>query len=376
MDFKEVIGQEEAQRRLLQMMDGQKVPHAIMLCGPTGCGKMAVALAFASALLKSGSTNTAACEAMLRKWAHPDLHFSFPVIRPTGTSSEHKMVSADFIRQWTAMLEEGPYFSMEQWLQRMDAQNQQAIIFEAESDAITHKLSLKSSQGGWKVCLIWLPERMNAACANKILKILEEPPQMTAFIMVSEQPEKLLDTIRSRVQRIDLKRIDDSEVERALVERRGLEQDMAHRIAHRASGSWLKALELLQADNADNERLELFIQIMRLTYQRNVKGMKAWTETVAAMGRERQLAMIDYFQRMVRENFAYNFGLPQITYMSQQEEAFSRNFARFINEANVIDIADALQKARRDIGQNANAKMVFFDLALQLTIMLRAGQPK
>ena len=351
MDFKEVIGQEEAQRRLLQMMDGQKVPHAIMLCGPTGCGKMAVALAFASALLKSGSNNTAACEAMLRKWAHPDLHFSFPVIRPTGTS-------------------------MEQWLQRMDAQNQQAIIFEAESDAITHKLSLKSSQGGWKVCLIWLPERMNAACANKILKILEEPPQMTAFIMVSEQPEKLLDTIRSRVQRIDLKRIDDSEVERALVERRGLEPDMAHRIAHRASGSWLKALELLQADNADNERLELFIQIMRLTYQRNVKGMKAWTETVAAMGRERQLAMIDYFQRMVRENFAYNFGLPQITYMSQQEEAFSRNFARFINEANVIDIADAMQKARRDIGQNANAKMVFFDLALQLTIMLRAGQPK
>ncbi|MDY5850710.1 MAG: ATP-binding protein, partial [Prevotella sp.] len=176
MDFKEVIGQEEAQRRLLQMMDGQKVPHAIMLCGPTGCGKMAVALAFASALLKSGSNNTAACEAMLRKWAHPDLHFSFPVIRPTGTSSEHKMVSADFIRQWTALLEEGPYFSMEQWLQRMDAQNQQAIIFEAESDAITHKLSLKSSQGGWKVCLIWLPERMNAACANKILKILEEPP--------------------------------------------------------------------------------------------------------------------------------------------------------------------------------------------------------
>ena len=151
---------------------------------------------------------------------------------------------------------------------------------------------------------------------------------------------------------------------------------MAHRIAHRASGSWLKALELLQADNADNERLELFIQIMRLTYQRNVKGMKAWTETVAAMGRERQLAMIDYFQRMVRENFAYNFGLPQITYMSQQEEAFSQNFARFINEANVIDIADAMQKARRDIGQNANAKMVFFDLALQLTIMLRAGQPK
>lgn len=358
----------------MQMIDGHKVPHAIMLCGPTGCGKMAVALAFASALLKSSSSNIAACEAMLRKWAHPDLHFSFPVIRPAGTSSEHKMVSDDFMRQWTTMLGEGPYFSMEQWLERMDAQNQQAIIFEAESDAITHKLSLKSSQGGWKVSLIWLPERMNAACANKILKILEEPPQMTAFIMVSEQPEKLLDTIRSRVQRIDLRRIEDSEVEQALIERRGLEPDMAHRIAHRASGSWLKALELLRADNADNERLELFIQIMRLSYLRNVKGMKAWTDSVAAMGRERQIGLIDFFLRMVRENFVYNFGLPQIVYMSQQEEAFSRNFARFINEANVIDIADALQKARRDIGQNANAKMVFFDFALQLTIMLRAGQ--
>lgn len=352
------------------MIGEQRIPHALMFCGPKGCGKMAMALALASAMLRQGHENNANTEAMLKRWEHPDLHFSYPVIKPAGTSSDHKMTSDDFAKEWHGMITKSCYFSIEHWLGLMEAQNQQAIIFEAESDAITHNLSLKSSQGGWKICLIWLPERMNATCANKILKILEEPPRQTMFIMVCEEPEKLLDTIRSRVQRIDLKRIDREAIEEALTSRRAIDADTAKRIARIANGSWLKALEMLEADSENNEFLEWFKSLMRLAYMRNVKGMKAWTETIAAAGREKQLRALTYFMRMTRENFMYNFQIPQLNYMSQEEEAFSKNFAKYINEANVIEIADLFQKARRDIAQNANAKIVFFDISLQMIVLL------
>lgn len=380
MKFSEVIGQEDAQARLLQLVRENRVPHAIMLCGPYGSGKLALALAFASYLLgernekgQSVLNNDHAvtnAEAMLRNWEHPDLHFTFPVIRPTGTSSDHKMVSDDFGREWRTLLKEGAYFSMDQWLDRMKATTQQAQIFEAESDELSRKLSLKSSQGGYKISLIWLPERMNQVCANKLLKLLEEPPLQTLFILVCEEPEKLLETIRSRVQRIDVRRIDDQAIEQALVEKRGLEADMAHRIARTANGNWLKTLETLDADNENRQFLETFKQLMRLAYMRNVKELKKWTEGVAGYGREKQRRMLDYFSRMVRENFMYNFRLPELNYMTMEEEDFAKNFARFINEANVMEIEELFASARRDIGQNANAKIVFFNMALEMIVLL------
>ena len=198
----------------------------------------------------------------------------------------------------------------------------------------------------------------------------EEPPQQTVFIMVCEEPEKLLDTIRSRVQRIDLKRIADSDIEEALVNRRLIDADTAKRIARIANGSWLKALEQMEANSENAEMLEWFKNLMRLAYMRNVKGMKAWSETIAATGREKQLRAITYFSRMIRENFMYNFQLPQLNYMSQEEEDFAKNFAKFVNEANVIEISELFQKARREIAQNGNAKIIFFDVALQMIVLL------
>ena len=280
------------------------------------------------------------------------------------------MVSDDFAREWHALLAEGPYITIDQWLDAMKAANQQAQIYAAESDELTRKLSLKSSQGGYKVSLIWLPERMNAECANKLLKLLEEPPLQTVFIMVCEEPEKLLDTIRSRVQRIDMKRIGNEDIERALIEQRGIEQETARRIARVANGSWLKALETLDTGNENRMFLDMFIMLMRLSYMRNIKDLKKWSETVATYGREKQKRMLDYFGRMIRENFVYNFKTPELNYMTQEEENFSRNFARFINESNVIDIAEELQKCKRDITQNGNAKIVFFDLALKMIVLL------
>ncbi|MBQ5605981.1 MAG: DNA polymerase III subunit delta [Prevotella sp.] len=380
MKFAEVIGQEELKTKLIQMIDGNKVPHAMLLCGPQGCGKMAVALAMASYLLgekdTKGEEQTARqrnIAAMLERWNHPDLHFSFPVIRPTGTSSEHKMTSDDFIKEWKDMLCEGTYFNMDRWLTAMNAANQQAQIGVGESDLLIKKLSIKSSQGGYKVSIIWLPERMNGECANKLLKIIEEPPQQTIFIMVSEEPEKLLETIKSRTQRIDLKKIDNESVTKALIEKRLVSEEAARRIARVANGNWTKALEELDTGNENRQFLDMFILLMRLAYSRNIKELKKWSEAAAGFGREKQKRMLVYFLRLIRENFVYNFRNAELNYMTQEEEDFARKFARFINEANVMEMADMTTKAIRDIGQNANAKIVFFEYSLR-TIMLLLQQ--
>jgi len=380
MKFSEVIGQEEAKHRLLQMVAEERLPHAMMFCGPMGCGKMAMAMAFASYLLGESDENGHSIltddmkirnsEAMLKHWEHPDLYFSYPVIRPSGTSSEHKMVSDDFAKEWRELITESAYFSMDEWLDKMDAANQQAIIGAGESDELLRKLSLKSYQGGYKVCIVWLPERMNQECANKLLKLLEEPPQQTVFIMVCEEPDQIIDTIRSRVQRIDMRRLSMEAIRQALMDRRGLEEEVARRIARLADGNWLKALAALEAGSENRQFLDMFIMLMRLAYQRDIKSLKKWSEVVAAYGREKQRRMLAYFSSMVRENFMYNFKLPELNYMTMEEENFSKNFARFINEANVVEISELLQKSRRDIGQNANAKIVFFDLALQIIVLL------
>ena len=376
MNWNDVIGQDDVKRRLVSMVHNNRLPHAMMLCGPAGSGKLALGLALASYLLcerhAEGDAPCGECGAcaMTRVWKHPDLHFSYPVIRPTGTSSEHKMNSDDFAQQWREMLQTTLYPSIDLWLDHMDAANQQAQMGVGESDLLMKRLSMKSSQGGYKVSIIWLPERMNVECANKLLKLLEEPPHQTIFILVCEEPELLLDTIKSRAQRIDMKRINDADMAAALVERRALLPEDAQRIARIANGNWLKALESLDVNSENTQFLDMFKMLMRLAYQRNVKELKRWSEIVATYGREKQRRLLSYCLRMVRENFMYNFGEPSLCYMTRDEEEFSQKFARFINEANVIPISELLQTARQDIGQNANAKIVFFELVLQMIVLL------
>lgn len=366
MTFDEVIGQEEAKQRLKQMHTNGKLPHAMMLCGPKGCGKMALAMAFACYLLDSSDKQ----KAMLAKMEHPDLHFTFPTIKLPSMGTDHKPVSDDFIREWRRMIIRNPYFTMDQWMAEIGAENQQAIITAGESDSLTRKLSLKSSQGGYKVSVIWLPERMNIECANKLLKLIEEPPRQTVFIMVCEEPSKLLETIRSRTQRIDIKKIDNDSIEQALVSKRGISQEAAKRIARLANGNWQKAIEELQADSENELFLDMYQSLMRLAYMRNIKELKKWSEVISSYGREKQKRFLDFFLRLTRENFMYNFGNPEIVYMTRNEEEFASKFARFVNENNILQIYDLANRATRDIGQNANARIVFFDLALQMIVLL------
>ena len=387
MYFSDVIGQEKSRRRLLQMVAENRVPHALMLCGPEGCGKMALALAFASFLLGDIGPEEDAdpalkkfvsgfdqrkrinAHAMLAKWEHPDLHFSFPVVKLPGQSAEYPTTSADYMQKWIDFLADGPYIEHDRWSEVLN-ENKIAVIYEAESDRLQHELMLKSNQGGYKISLIWQPECMNATCANKLLKLLEEPPSKTVFLLVSEDPGQLLETIRSRVQRIDIPRLETEDIENALQQQRSLEPDMAHRVARLANGSWTRALESLDASNEEKTFLDLFIVLMRQAYMRNAKELKKWSLTVSNFDREKQVRMLNYFLRMVRENFVYNCHNPELNYMTQEEENFSKNFARFINEANVIEMSEAIQKATDDIARNGNAKMVFFCLSLQIIVLI------
>lgn len=372
--FSEVIGQQDVIRRLVQTAREDRVPQALLFCGAPGVGKLALAMGFAAYLLSEGTPSLPVtapnARAMLRLWEHPDLHFTFPTTKKAGSSSDYKPVSDDYAKPWHELIMRSPYFTIEQWLRQMGATTQQGIITAREGDELLRKLSLKSSLGGYKVSIIWLPERARAEFSNGILKLLEEPPQHTVFMLVSEEPNLLLDTIRSRTQRIDVKAINEAELVQALRDRRGLDDETARQTAHVAQGSWLQAMQLLSPNNENTEFFEMFQSLMRLCYMRRIGDLKAWSHQAAEMGREKEKRMLTYFIEQVRENFMYNFHIPELCYQSREEAAFSRNFARYINERNVIEISELFATAIRDIGQNANGKIVFFDMALKLIVLI------
>lgn len=389
MKFDDIIGQEDAKARLRQELDSGRVAHALMLCGPEGCGALPLAIAFAQELLTrpeltpekqpaqagfgffgdSPSDNELRQRAMADKLAHPDMHFVFPIYKRTSGKDAY---CDDFLNEWREINLTNPYFGLAEWMEATGAENQQLIIYANESDVILKKLSLKSSQSGYKVMIIWLPEKMNDTCANKILKLLEEPPAQTVFILVSEQLDRVLPTIRSRTQIINLPSLSEEDIESDLVKNHAILPAEAKRIARSSAGSMIAALRTITDDEDSAVFFDLFVRLMRLSYARRVKEMKQWSDQVAGMGRERQKNFLQYCQKLIRENFIYNFQRhDELNYMNEKESEFAVKFAPFINENNVIGIMDELSLVQRDIIQNANARIVFFDFALKMIVLIK-----
>lgn len=371
MLFKDIIGQEEAKERLIREAKEGKIAHARLFCGNEGVGKLPLAIAYAQYLSCKHPTDNDSCGVCpncvkYNKLIHPDLHFVFPVIKKKNKDT----ISDDYLQEWREILNSSPYFNLNMWLKEMGAENQQAQIYVKESDEIIRKLNLKSSQGGYKVMIMWLPEKMNVECSNKLLKLLEEPPTQTIFILISEEPDMLLPTIQSRVQRFNIHAIDKEKIAETLCLNYGLEPNDAKNIAHRCQGNFLKALETIHLNEDNQFYFEEFVSLMRLAYQRKIREIKQWSDNIAAIGRERQKNFLAYIQRMLRESFIYNFHTPDISYLSGEEQKFSSRFSPFINEGNVISIMEELSIAEQHIGQNVNAKMVFFDLALKMIVLL------
>lgn len=368
MFFKDVIGQEETKQRLIQEVNEGRIPHAQLFCGPEGVGKVALALAYARYISCTNRTATDACGVCpscvkLSKLVHPDVHFVFPVVK-SGRSD-------DYIVEWRRLILNNPYFNLNHWLNEIAAENAQAVIYTKESDEIMKKLSLKSSEGGYKITLIWLPEKMQIACANKLLKLLEEPPEKTLFLLISEAPEMILTTILSRTQRLNIRKIDEASIADALQKKYGIELAHSQAIAHLANGNFIKALETIHLNEENQLFFDLFVNLMRLSYQRKIREMKLWSDQVAGIGRERQKNFLSYCQRMVRENFMFNLRQKELSYMTLDEQHFATRFSPFINERNVMGIMDELSEAQQHIEQNVNAKMVFFDFSLKTIVLLK-----
>lgn len=372
MLFGDIIGQKDIKQRLLHECEQGRIPHALLFCGPEGCGKLPMALAYACYLLCERPNGTERCNSCpacfkLDKLVHPDLHFAFPVIKK-GSAKE--ATSDLFLPEWRNLLTHSAYIDSNSWLEAMGAENQQALIYAAESDEIRRKLMLKSSEGGRKIMIIWQAERMNVQAANKLLKLLEEPPADTVFILVSNEPERLLSTITSRTQRITFHKLSDDEISDALQQRNGLSEEDARHIARTVNGNYTAALQTISTRKDEDIFFDSFTSLMRLSYQRKIKDMMKWSEEVASWGRERQKHFLGYCQRLIRENFIYNFHRPELNYLSTEEARFSTRFARFVNERNVIGISEELAAAQRDIEQNVNPKMVFFDFSLKMIVLL------
>lgn len=367
MKFSEVVGQRDAIQRLLRQTEAGRVAHAQLICGPEGCGKFAIALAYASYLLcerPAGGDSCGHCPGCVktRRLEHPDLHFIFPTIK--------KQTCKSLYAQWREMVAASPYFTLDTWLAAMKAEREQPTIYAAETDTIRQDLMLHSSEGGRKVVIVWLPERMNETGSNKMLKLYEEPPEGTVFLLVSEQPEQLLPTVVSRMQRFDVPPIAAADLEQTLTTRHGIEAETAKRIARQTRGNYAEALATIQANLDEKLYFDEFVLLMRRAWARDIKSLLEWSTEIAHWNRERQKSFMAYSLRLVRENFMRNFRLPELSYMNDEEAAFASRFARFINERNVIPIAREMERCAAGIPQNANAEIAMFDFAMKMIILI------
>lgn len=373
MYFRDIIGQEEIKGQLIKSARTGIVPHARLFTEQGGAGAFPLALAYARYLNCTNPTEEDACGKCpsclkYNELVHPDLHFVFPII---SKKDKKKEVCDDYLTEWRGFLKERPYFNMDSWLDYIEAGNSQALIYSKESDEILRKLSLKIYEATYRILLVWLPEKLHPTCANKLLKIIEEPPLNTVILMVSENPDLILGTILSRAQRLNVRAIHPEAIVHAMTSRFGLSTEDAQHITHLANGNYLKAIEAISLGEENKFFLEQFKGMMRNSWARNVKGMKEMADLLASIGRERQKNFLAYCQHLIRENFMYRFQSPELNYMNLDEAGFAVKFAPFVNERNVFDIMEELAKAEQHVAQNVNAKMVFFDLSLRLTVLIK-----
>ena len=374
MKFSDIPSHESAKQRLRDMIDNNRIPHALLLEGPAGIGKFALARAAAQYIHcenRIDGDSCGKCAACLQhqSFNHIDTHFVFPVVKRKNSSGA--VVSDDYIGEWRDFLRDNPYMDFQQWLVSLDSPNAQPAIYVSESEQLVHKLSFTAHRARYKVVLLWLPERLNVDASNKLLKQIEEPFGDTLFIMVSNNAKAILPTIYSRTQRIELKRLPDDVIANSLITRYSIDETDAMALAHNAEGNMIKAINSISLSKESHRFLELFMELMRQSYQRHVKELKAWATDVASLGREQELRFLVYCQRLIRENFIYNLNVPQLNYLNREEASFSKNFARFINERNVIDIVTELDNASKDIAGNGNGKIVMFDLAIKMILLLK-----
>ena len=410
MQFRDIIGHDDLKRRLRLTVLENRVAHAQLFYGVEGVGKMRLAIAYAQYVCCEHRTPDDSCGTcpnclQFQRLEHPDLHFVFPIVNKgqSGKSS----VCDDFMAEFREAQLQRKYIGLSEWGAMISREQKHLTILSAESAQINHKMSLKSYQADYKTLIIWAPERMQTEMANKLLKLIEEPPEKTLIILVSDDPKSILGTILSRTQPVHVDTLTEEQVAQCLVQNGvNMTEDELRRVAHLSRGSVLTALRIIEADEQRKQRsiieqqnmmtdnakdkqalppltdLDYFVQLMRQAWlvgnKKNydaLRQLKTWSEDIAKnMSRDQQINLLTYFENLIRENYVYNVRQPQINYMDKPEEDFAKNFARFIHAGNIEQINNELDLAIRHIAQNVNSSMVLFDLALHFILFLKAKE--
>ncbi len=375
MNFKQIPGQDEIKARLLRSVREERVSHAQLFAGPEGCGGMALALAFARFIScedRKGDDSCGVCKSCVKyeKLIHPDLHFVFPVIK--GKKGPDP-VSDNYIVEWREFVRKSPFFTLNDWLDSIEVGNAQGMIFASEASEIIKKLSLKTYESEFKIMIIWLPEKMHQATSNKLLKMIEEPPDKTLFLLVSEEPDKVIPTILSRCQLVRIPTFSNSDIEKYIKGRFDLPQEKAGDISRVSNGNVIRAIELCENEESSLANLDYFKSLMRFAWKRDILSLISWSEEMAVTGREYQKNFISFSMRLLRENLMLSLdqGRNNLVFLAGQEADFSGNFHPFINQNNIYPLTDEFNLVFSHIESNGNAKIIFLDLALKVTRLIR-----
>jgi DNA polymerase-3 subunit delta' len=371
MLFSDVIGQKETKATLLRAAAEGRISHAQLFLGPEGSGALPLALAYAQYLVCERRTDADACgtcPACIKsgKMVHPDITFSFPM---APNAKEKKKICLDYVPEFRAAVLENPYLSFNDWVTAMDAENKQGSIHTDEAADIVRRLSLRSAEGGYKICILWFPEALNASAANKLLKIVEEPPEQTLFLLVAARHEQILATIRSRTQLVKLYSITDAEMTEALVRLHRLSPDDARRIAHRSGGDYNEALRGMN-EAGDNDGA-LFLEWMRTCLKLRVAEISRFSDEMASLSRERQKVFLQQALHIARECLLMNYGHASMIRFSEEEQEQFRRFAPFVNRNNAASFIDEINKAHFHLERNANARLLFTDLSFAMNKILQ-----
>ena len=373
MRFRDIPGHEDVKERLRAMADERRVPHALLLEGPVGSAKFMLIRALAQYIHCENHTpdgdSCGKCPSCLQHqtFNHIDTIYSFPVIKKAGKST----ISNDCFGEFKNFISDSPYMDIEKWIAMLGNINSQPVIYVEEGTELIRRLNFTARQSLFKIVLLWLPERLKEETANKLLKLIEEPHPDTIFLMSSDNSRAILPTIYSRVQRIAVSRYSDDEIKHFLTASYPVSETDAETLARLSSGNVIEALSLVDISRMRQQFLDYFIELMRKAYQRKIGLLRQWSNDVAALGREQIIKFLDYASRLIRENFILNLHVDQLNYLTEDERKFSVNFARFINERNVLKMFEVLNKAREDIAGNANPKIVLFDLAVKTILLIK-----
>jgi DNA polymerase-3 subunit delta' len=379
MDFSEIIGQDHLKNHLTKTADSGRIPHAQLFIGPEGSGTLATAIAYAQYILcknvdGENSEGVESCNLKFSNLTHPDLHFIYPTVTTTDVKSKPK--SVDFLADWREFVKQNPYGSLFDWLNFLEAGNKQGEIRVDDAQEILRLLSLKSYEGGYKIAIIWMADKMNVAASNKLLKLLEEPTDKTLFILIAENEEDIIQTILSRCQVLHFNGLSENNIAERLSADFNIHEREARKMAHKAQGNFNKALKFIYENSEDDLFEEWFVEWVRAAFRAKgnasaISDLIRWSETIAGIGRETQKKFLNYCIEMFRQALLINYQTTSLVYMEPKVANFKlEKFAPFVNGTNIDAIFTELSDAIYHIERNGNAKIVLTDLSIKLTRLI------